>query len=581
MIWLTIGDGEPTGASSPASAASLAKALPSSAVHELSSVPAGTSCESMYGAAAGAASDWANDSPESSISHTLVTGFSAVLGVLVGAECEGPGDVSVSAAAGDVEAPELTRARLWRCRRRLRGAASSTAPAASLAAGGVGTDAEPAGAARPSKVASSPGSSVRAKDDCGAGPIAAPIATPPPSVPAAAAAVTRLEGRRRTPSRAGGGGDPSGAGGVGFGEPWLDALSVVLMLGGLSLAKRTRPARRPIFDRSPGQPTILINFPIQTQFIEIMLFSAGIGVNESTMAPSTSRYRRASRQATQVLNTTERSDRLMTSTRRVLTALTVAGVLGAAAPAAASAATITMSGATASYPLVSLLAQKYAKTHKRLKVKFRIAQGGAQVGINDVSAGRVTIANVSRDPLPSDPAGLDFYPIAKYAICVVTNKSNTLGNLTLSQLVSIFTGKIRSWSQVSGASASGTIDLESRTSVAGVLTSFQTLLLEGKKVSSVASEQGSEGLMRQAVEGDPNSIGFISNYQSDKGGVHVVSIAGVGCSRATAVSGQYPGIARFYEVTKGRATGAAAAFINWVAKNSAAKKIINTQWISF
>ena len=44
-----------------------------------------------------------------------------------------------------------------------------------------------------------------------------------------------------------------------------------------------------------------------------------------------------------------------------------------------------------------------------------------------------------------------------------------LGNLTLSQLVSIFTGKIRSWSQVSGASASGTIDLESRTSVAGVL----------------------------------------------------------------------------------------------------------------
>ena len=47
----------------------------------------------------------------------------------------------------------------------------------------------------------------------------------------------------------------------------------------------------------------------------------------------------------------------MISTRRVLTALTVAGVLGAAAPVSASAATtITMSGATASYPLVSLLA---------------------------------------------------------------------------------------------------------------------------------------------------------------------------------------------------------------------------------
>lgn len=269
----------------------------------------------------------------------------------------------------------------------------------------------------------------------------------------------------------------------------------------------------------------------------------------------------------------------MTRIRRLSAVLVAAGALGVAAPAAASATTITMSGATASYPLVSLLAAKYAKTHKG--VKFRIAQGGAQVGINDVAAGRVTIGNVSRDPLATDPAGLVFYPIAKYAICVVTNKSNPLGNLTSSQLIGIFTGKTRAWSGVPGASASGTIDLVSRTSVAGVLTNFQTLLLEGKKVASLASEQASEGLMRQAVENDPNSIGFVSNYQSDKGGVHAVSINGVACNRQTAVSGQYQGTARFYEVTKGKATGAALAFITWASKSSVAKKITNTQWISF
>src|ERR1700732_1392626 len=136
--------------------------------------------------------------------------------------------------------------------------------------------------------------------------------------------------------------------------------------------------------------------------------------------------------------------------RRLSVALAVAGVLGVAAPAAASAlSTITISGATASYPLVSLLAQKYVKTHPH-KVKFRIAQGGAQIGVNDVAAGRVTIGDVSRDPLTSDPAGLVFYPIAKYAICVVTNRGNTLSNLTQPQVISIFTGKVRSWSQVSG-----------------------------------------------------------------------------------------------------------------------------------
>ena len=109
-----------------------------------------------------------------------------------------------------------------------------------------------------------------------------------------------------------------------------------------------------------------------------------------------------------------------------------------------------------------------------------------------------------------------FYPIAKYGICVITNKSNTLANLTTAQLINIFTGKTRSWSGIPGAVPTGTIDLISRTSVAGVLTNFQTILLEGKKVSTVASEQSSEGLMRQTVEGDPSSIGFVSNYSPTK-----------------------------------------------------------------
>src|SRR5271154_2161667 len=129
--------------------------------------------------------------------------------------------------------------------------------------------------------------------------------------------------------------------------------------------------------------------------------------------------------------------------RRLSVALAVAGVLGVAAPAAASATSlITISGATASYPLVSLLAQKYVKTHPG-KARFKIAQGGAQVGINDVAAGPGKNAHG-----PSDPAGLVFYPVAKYGICVITNKSNPLTNLTAAQVSAIFTGKTRSWSGV-------------------------------------------------------------------------------------------------------------------------------------
>jgi phosphate transport system substrate-binding protein len=266
--------------------------------------------------------------------------------------------------------------------------------------------------------------------------------------------------------------------------------------------------------------------------------------------------------------------------RRLSAAVTVAAVLGVAAPAAASATSlVTISGATASYPLVSLLAAKYVKLHPG-KIKFKITQGGAQVGINDVAAGRVSIADVSRDPIASDKGlGLDFYPVAKYAICTVTNKSNTLSNLTQSQLTAIFTGKVKTWSAVPGATATGNIDVITRTSVAGVLTSFKTLLLEGKSVESSATEESTEGLMKQQVESDPNSIGFLSNYQVELGGVNDVSFNGVACNKATANSGAYAGVAHFYEVTKGLAKGAASAFIGWIDSSAAAKKIISSQWI--
>jgi phosphate transport system substrate-binding protein len=269
----------------------------------------------------------------------------------------------------------------------------------------------------------------------------------------------------------------------------------------------------------------------------------------------------------------------MTSLRRFTAAVTVAGVLAIAAPAGAFASTlITMSGSTAAYPLVTQLAAKYSKlTHHA--VRFRISEGGTTVGINEVSEGRVTIGMVARERLATDPPGLEFYPIAKYAVCIVTNASNTLPNLTTAQAIAIFTGKTRSWSEVPGATAPGTIELFSRTSVAGVLTNFQTLLLEGKKVSTLATEESTENLLREKVKSNQSGIGFLSNYTAGLGGLHIVDYNGVECNLANAASGAYAGVARFYEVTKGLASGAARTFINWIDHAPAAQKIIKTEWL--
>ena len=98
---------------------------------------------------------------------------------------------------------------------------------------------------------------------------------------------------------------------------------------------------------------------------------------------------------------------------------------------ASATSLVTISGATSSYPLVSLLAAKYVKLHPD-KVRFKIAQGGTH-GRPQRRHRRPRHDRRRRaGTRPSADAGLDFYPIAKYAICVVTNKANTLGNLTQS-----------------------------------------------------------------------------------------------------------------------------------------------------
>ena len=101
-----------------------------------------------------------------------------------------------------------------------------------------------------------------------------------------------------------------------------------------------------------------------------------------------------------------------------------------ATPAAATAkSTITLSGSTSVAPLASQLARSYIKA-KPGKAKFKLLQGGSDIGIADVARGRVTLGMSSRDPQPSDPGGLVFNRIARDGICIATNKSNAIGGLS-------------------------------------------------------------------------------------------------------------------------------------------------------
>lgn len=252
-----------------------------------------------------------------------------------------------------------------------------------------------------------------------------------------------------------------------------------------------------------------------------------------------------------------------------------------AAPAAASAATtITMSGSTSIAPLASQLARAYLKTPAaKGKLGFRLSQGGSDIGISDAARGRVTIGNSSRDPQGSDPGGLVFNKIARDAVCVVTNRANPISNISQETVQAIFSGRVRSWNDVPGAGVSGPIDLVVRTAASGTQDAFQNIFMGPTlRVSPSATVKSSNGLQAQTIKSDDNAIGYASFNFTD--GLNAIPYRGVNCSLRNAKSGQYLGTRNFWMVTRGRATGAAKAWIRWIRTSSTARGIINTNWVA-
>jgi phosphate transport system substrate-binding protein len=247
--------------------------------------------------------------------------------------------------------------------------------------------------------------------------------------------------------------------------------------------------------------------------------------------------------------------------------------LTAAGPA--SAATITLSGSTSVAPLATKLAKAFVRKEKG--TKFVILQGGSDIGITDVSRGRVTLGMSSRDPKPADPGGIVFNKIARDAVCIVTNRSNPISTLSQQQIQDIFSGRIRSWSQVPGSRVSGPIDLVVRTAASGTQDAFQNIFMGvSLRVAGSATTKASNGLQAQTLKSNPNAIGYASF--SFTHGLFSVPYQGVPCTLTNAKSGQYAGSRNFYLVSRGRATGVAKKFINF-ARSRAASRLVSSEWV--
>ena len=267
----------------------------------------------------------------------------------------------------------------------------------------------------------------------------------------------------------------------------------------------------------------------------------------------------------------------MKATKKVV-GLLIGAVALLGLPAMAQAATITVSGSTTVAPLATLLAKGYVSGAGK-GTKFKLLQGGSDIGVADVARGRVSVGMSSRIPKPSDPGGLVFNEIAKDALCIGTHPSNRVANFTQEQVQAIFAGEVRNWSDVAGSNKSGTINVVIRTAASGTQDAFDKIFMAPKKTFAGATQRASNGLIQQQVQRDPLAIGYVS--LAFQNGVSISNYKGVPCTLRAAKSGQYPGTRPLFLVTRGAPTGAAAQWIEWIRNNPAALKIAAKEWVPF
>ena len=246
-----------------------------------------------------------------------------------------------------------------------------------------------------------------------------------------------------------------------------------------------------------------------------------------------------------------------------------------AIPASAAAKRLIIGGSTSVLPLAQKLSAAYH--HATHAPEPKVSGGQSDIGVAGAASGRFDIGDSSRDPLSTDPHGLVFTKIARDGICVVTNNQNPVANFSQETIQKIFSGAVRDWSEVPGAHVSGPIELFDRDGASGTQDAFQNIFMgQNLRVSPSASQRPSNGRVQQAIASNKNAIGYV-DFNFTKG-LHTVPYRGVACTLRNAKSGQYGGVRNFWLVSRGKASGAAAAFIKWT-KSRAARKLIATNWV--
>lgn len=168
--------------------------------------------------------------------------------------------------------------------------------------------------------------------------------------------------------------------------------------------------------------------------------------------------------------------------------------------------TISISGAFALYPMMTVWADEFSKIHPG--VQFDVQGGGAGKGMTDTIAGAVDIGMISRAIKPEEEAqGIFWVSVTKDAVFPIINAENPVGAQILEKGISqevfnkiYITGEITTWGQVIGdPSITTPINIFTRSDASGAAEQWA-------KFGGGAAQ---EDLLGIGVNGEPSMVDTI------------------------------------------------------------------------
>ena len=263
------------------------------------------------------------------------------------------------------------------------------------------------------------------------------------------------------------------------------------------------------------------------------------------------------------------------SIRLMLAALAVTVVAGGFAGCSSNTATVsgtvTLAGSTALQPLADQAGKNY--TTKNPSVTVTVQGGGSGTGLTQVSQGTVNIGNsdvaaASKLDAAAAAALVD-HKVCGIGFAVVVNKAVKVASLTDQQIQDIFTGKVTNWNQVGGQDLA--IQVIHRTASSGTRATFKSTIMNGvSENDSVGTTQDSNGSVEKAIASTAGSVSYLAlSYINDtvKQSLTPIQIDNVDPTNANIVAGTYKFWSWEHMYTKGDATGAAKAFLDYMVSD--------------